>query len=578
MPAQHCLNTRKFAGQGAAAGGCRWYTMFATCVWPLLLPGVGCRRSPAASTGRDAAAEPWFVNVTAETGIEFVHASGHHRRHWFPEIMSGGIGLCDFNGDGLVDMYHVQGGAIETPHSAGAVNRMYLNRGGWQFEDVTQRAGVGDTGYGMGCACGDYDGDGHVDLYVTNVGPNVLYHNNGDGGFTDVGSASGTDDPGWGTSSTFLDYDADGDLDLFVVNYIRWSCDHELNCTSLGGQPDYCKPGNYNAPAPDRLFRNNGDGTFDNVSAALGMDRAFGQGLGVVAGDFNGDGAADLYVANDGTPNQLWIQQDGRFVDQALISGCAVNRHGVAEAGMGVWAVDVEDDGDLDLFMTHLRLETNTFYLNDGGLFEDATIRVGLGVPSVAYTGFGLGFADFDHDGLQDVYVANGRVMLHVPRYRDDDPYAEPNLLFAGRDGGRFEVLDPPGGTLLPGIHTSRGVAIGDLDNDGAVDLVVANRDAAPYVLRNVAAKRGQWIGLRLLNRHGSDAIGAVAAIVSGGRTRVRMVQPGCGYCSSMDPRIHCGLGGERSASSIAVRWPGGDRQEFGPLPAGRWHVLRQAP
>lgn len=537
---------------------------------------VGCRRAPDDNrSSGSTSGGPWFEEVAHEVGIDFVLHSGHRSRYWFPEIIMGGVGLCDFDGDGSLDLYFVQGRPLDSDATQQPTNKLYRNRGDGTFEDVTESAGAGDTGYGAGCACGDYDNDGDVDLYVTNVGPNVLYRNDGGMKFTDVSKKAGVDDASWGSSSAFVDYDGDGDLDLMVVNYINWSRGRELNCVSEGGMSDYCNPNNYNAPAPDVLYRNNGDGTFTDVTAQAGLNQAFGNGLGVACGDFNGDGRMDIYVANDGMRNQLWMNQGaGRFSDEALLSGCAVNAHGMPEAGMGVTCVDIEGDGDLDLFLSHLRNESNTFYLNVNGMFEDTTASMGLAASSFTYTGFGLGFADFDHDGVLDLYIANGRVMLHYPRLNPADPYAQPNQLMRGLAGERFEEVTPQGGTAKLGVHTSRAAALGDIDNDGDIDVVVANKDAAPYVLRNTIGGRGQWVMFRLLFSHGSDALGAMVRVTAGGVSHWRTVQPHYGYCSSSDPRVHCGLGQTSTVDSVSVRWPSGKEEAFGPFPAGKLHVL----
>ena len=522
--------------------------------------------APSPTTGA------WFQEVTAASNIDFRHESGHEKRHWLPEIMTGGVGIFDYDNDGDLDVYFVQGGSLNrTSNLAG--NRLYRNDGSGRFDDVTATAGVGDTGYGMGCACGDYDDDGDVDLYVTNVGANVLYVNNGDGTFSDVTAVAGVGDAGWGTSAAFLDIDTDGDLDLFIANYLDWSKEREGDCT-VRSQPSYCSPGYYDASARDTLYRNRGAGTFEDVTVAAGLETSYGNGLGVAWADFNGDGAIDIYVANDESPNQLWINSGNgaTFSDEALLFGCAVNYDGVPEAGMGVATVDLENDGDMDLFMTHLRGETNTFYRHDGTFFDDVTPQMGLGPPSLEFTGFGLGFADFDHDGYLDLAVVNGRVERVQPQYDPEDPYAEPNQLYRGRPDGRFEEIN----ALPKRMGNSRGAALGDLDNDGDIDIVVANRDGTPQVLRNEVGSRGQWIQFRVIWRDGSDALGAEVIIRTDKRPQQRRVAPAYSYCSSNDPRVHFGLGSSRVANDVTVTWPDGVTQSFGSLEAGKIHTLRR--
>jgi len=549
---------------------------------------AGCDRAPSpaappsavppangSSTAQDPPATPWFAERAAPAGIDFVHSYGRERRYWIPETVSGGVALLDHDGDGDLDIYLVQGGDLvggdELPG-----NRLYRNDGGLRFVDVTEAAGVGDRGYGVGCACADYDRDGDTDIYVTNVGPNVLYRNDGDGTFTDVTAAAGVGDPSFGSSAAFGDLDGDLYPELYIANYVRWSSDTELVCQSGAGGQDYCAPNNYKAPAMDTLYRNRGDGTFEDISAESGCRAIFGNGLGVVFGDLDGDGAKDIYVANDGNPNQLWRQVSPlRFADIAVTAGCAVDMNGLAEAGMGVTALDVDEDGDLDIMLTHLRGETNTYYRNEAGSFIDATVQAGLAGPSRDFTGFGVGFADFDHDGSLDLYVGNGRVARTSVTHAED-PYAEPNQLYAGLGGARFREVQPRGGTEKLLAHATRGIAFGDLDEDGDIDVVAQNSGAAPYLLENIAPKRGGSIQFTVLDREGREALDVPVTVSAGGRTISRIARRADGYCASNDPRVHVGLGSAPRAERVVVTWPGGVREEFGPFESGSRPVLRQ--
>ncbi len=529
----------------------------------------------------------WFEESATSMGIAFRHVSVSDGGYLFPEIMGGGVCLFDFDGDGWLDVYFVQSGVLDSGAEGASGktaygNELYRNLGGGQFEDVTRAAGVGDSGYGMGCACGDFDGDGDEDLYVTNVGGNVLYRNNGDGTFADVSLAAGVADPAWSASAAFLDIDGDADLDLFVTNYVRWSVATDKACEHSTGKRMYCSPNSY-SPAPDRLYRNNGDGTFSDDTEASGVGRAYGNGLGVSPGDFNGDGRVDIYVANDGMPNQLWLNRgDGTFENEALLSGTAVNADGKSEAGMGVQSVDIDHDGDVDLFLSHLRNESNTFYRNDGAWFEDATLTFGLAVGSIPFTGFGLGFSDFDHDGGWDLYVANGRVVRAGDMLTDADVYAEPNQLFTADGRGRFSEVLPRGGVSPELVHTSRGAGFGDFDNDGDIDVVVVNRDGPASVLRNVSDKRGHWVMFDLRDGSGRRAIGArvqVEAKLDGGasdRVWRRIVQPAYGYLTSNDPRVHFGLGDAGGMVHVRVDWLDGTVELFGPYRVDALYEIQQ--
>ncbi len=519
----------------------------------------------------------WFQDLAVARGITFVHRSGHETRYRLPEIMGGGAAFFDMDGDGHLDVLLVQSGRVSAPAGTPAGHQLYRNRGDGTFEDVSAGSGIAAiSGYGMGAATGDYDNDGDVDLYITGLGANVLLQNDGRGHFADVTTSAGTAGAGWSTSAAFVDIDADGRLDLFVTRYLDWRLEAERECYSQAGTIDYCSPKNYDAPTSDLLFRNNGNGTFTDISRAAGLGTAVGNGLGVIADDVNGDGRLDLFVANDGTPNHLWMNLgNARFAESALMSGVAIDQDGSAKAGMGVHAGDLDDDGDNDLIVMNLDTESDSFFRNEGRFFADATTSVGLRVASRRFTRFGVALLDFDNDGRLDLYEANGRVGLQADTF-SADPYAEPNLLFRGVAGGRFEELSPRGGTVPPLIATSRAAAFGDVDNDGGIDILVANRDAAPHLLRNVAPGRGHWLLLRVLDRSGRDAIGATLSIAAGARALRRDVRTGFSYLAANDPRVHVGLGDLTKVESVTVRWLDGTSERFGPFDADRIVEIRQ--
>lgn len=548
----------------------------------ILLCSAGCDNTPPRSTPTPSSASPtaspWFTDLGGSTGLSFTHSSGHAQRFWMPEIESGGVGLLDFDRDGLLDVFCVNGGDQLNQANAVSQHRLYRNLGGFKFQDVTASAGVaGRADYGMGIACADYDNDGDTDILITHVGGCLLYRNENNGRFTDVTQAAGLAHAAWGTSAVFVDLDQDGYLDLFVANYLNWSKATEIQCQSRGGQPEYCSPLNYKAPAIDSLFHNQGNGTFVLVSQKAGLDRAFGHGLGVATADFDGDGRLDLFVANDATPNQLWINRGGfRFEDEALLRGCALNLNGATRAGMGVVAVDLAQRGSFDLFVTHLVNEGNGVFLNSGGYFLDTVSPIGPQQSSHAYTGFGVGFHDFDNDGVLDLYVANGRVRLGATDLDPKDPYAEPNSLLRGIGRGFFEVISPQGGTTNRLLGTSRAAAFGDLDNDGSIDIVVVNKDGPVHLLKNTAGSVNHSIQFRVRTANGMDAFNAVVQLEVDGRQQWRQVAPNEGYCASHDPRVHFGMGKATRVDAARVRWRSGTLEEFGPFDHGKTIELRE--
>ncbi len=595
----------KGAGQQAPAGRSAACGAFGAVLAAMALVSCGAGSEAPGAEEPTATPEPpaWFVETASAAGLDFAHRSGHDgRRYLLPESVSGGGALFDADGDGFLDAYLVQsfepGGVGAGEQKEGgppAGNRLYLNvaggGGGRRFVDVTAASGADDRGYGMGVATGDYDLDGDLDLYVTNLGPNVLLRNDSVSGrlaFTDVTAAAGVGDPGFGASAAFVDYDLDGDLDLYGVNHVVWSEAVERDCRNRLGEPDYCDPTEYDAPAPGVLFRNEGPGPdgavrFRDVRREAGIDRALGNGLGVVVADFDGNGLPDIFVSNDRMPDHLWLNRADaaarRFSEEGALAGCAVDDDGVAKAGMGVDAADVDDDGDPDLVVGNFSDESDSFYRNEGVFFVDVSAGAGVKTVSRPFTRFGLGLLDFDNDGRLDLYQATGRVSRQERRYADD-PYAEPNLLFRGAPaaagGLRFAEVLPRGGTKAPLAAAARAAAFGDVDNDGGVDVLVVNRDGPVHLLRNVVAGRGHWISFRVLDERGGDALGAVVEVRLGERRLRRLVRTAYSYLAASDPRAHFGLGAASAVRDVAVSWPDGARERFGDFDGDQIRVLRR--
>ncbi|MCH2136484.1 MAG: CRTAC1 family protein [Phycisphaerales bacterium] len=540
---------------------------------------VGCVEEPADhGTQLKPTSEPdiWLRDDSALSNVNVVWESGATGEYYMPEIIGGGGGLFDADGDGSLDLYIVQGGRL-TPEGIqddGPPNRFFLNNGMGVFNEVN--CGAEDTGYGMGVAAGDIDNDGDVDLYVLNLGPNSMYLNDGKGAFTNVTASSGTGDPDWGSSGTFLDYDRDGDLDLYVTNYLMWSPQTALNCVSGNGMPDYCSPEHFMAPAIDRLYRNDGNGQFTDVTVESGIVTKPGTGLGVVAADFDQDGWIDVFVANDLMPDHLWHNRgDGTFEEIGLATGCAMDDTGRPKAGMGVDANDIDDDGDLDLIVCNLKSESDSLFRNDGDYFVDITTQSGLRNATRAWTRFGLGLVDFNNDGWLDLYEANGAV-LRPSQPISGDPYAQQNMLLRGAPDIQFTPVSPRGGTLPLKPLTSRAAIFGDIDNDGRRDVVVVNRDGPVRVYRNTCSIAAQSITLDVRNRHGAPALGAIVTAQLGKRTITRPVKSGWSYMAANDPTVHVGMEDESVLKDVRVRWTNGTVTPYGDLKANRRHRLTQ--
>ena len=563
----------------------------------IFLTGVACKKDatddPLGPAPAAPAPEPaktpdtqWFRDVTDEVGVDFVYECGDTGKRYLPEIMGSGVALLDYDGDGDLDIYLTNGNRtlLDPEATEDPLNRLFRQEANGHFTDVTDQAGVGDTGYGMGVAVGDVNNDGHPDLYVTNLGRDALYVNRGDGTFENATEKAGIMVDGWSASACMLDYDGDGFLDIYVSQYVRW--ESRTKCFSPDGRLDYCGPLAF-PPASDVLLHNEGDNRFRDVSNTAGMTSVQAAGLGVVCQDLTGDGRVDVYVTNDAYANQLWTNQgDGTFRDEALELGAAFNMSGAAEAGMGVVAADFDNDGDTDLFMTHLANETNTFYRNEGGVmgFSDATGEAGLSWSSVPYTGFGTVALDVELDGDQDIVVLNGRVKrgpllegADVPPPWDD--LAEPNLFYLNEGKGRFRQLDEVVSALCAPIEVSRGMAAGDLDGDGDLDLVMTNTESPTRIYRNNAPRKGAWLIVRASDpRYHRDADGAVVTVICGPRRFARVISRAQSYLSSGDARAHFGLGAAGPIDRVEVVWPDGLRERFaGVLPGSVVELVRGA-
>jgi enediyne biosynthesis protein E4 len=527
-------------------------------------------------------ATPRFKDVTRAAGISFRHENGMTGKRYYPEIMGGGVGLFDANGDGYLDIYLVNGNRLEGAPSPDIKNRLYRNNGDWTFADITDRAGVGDTGYGQGCCAGDYDNDGDIDLFVSNFGPDVLYRNNGEGTFTAVTREAGVEDPGWGQTSSFLDYDGDGWLDLYVQNYMTFSLEKSVEAFIYVGEEkvlDYPSPLAYPG-APSHLYRNNRDGTFRDVTQEAGFFRPDGKGMGCACIDLNGDRRPDIFVANDTLENYLFLNQgNGTFREAGLETGVAYDDGGIPEASMGVDVADFDRDGLMDLIVPCLRKQIFTLYRNRGEYFEDVSYPAGLARATSDKTGFSVNFLDYDNDGDLDLFFTNGGVRtseMARPDASYTERYGQETLLLANDGKGHYTDVSRWAGPYFAERLIGRGSATGDLDNDGDLDLVISNLADRAVVLRNDTAS-GHWITLKLIPSKGNrDALGTTVRIEAGGIRQTGAVHGGVSYLSQNDRRVHFGLGSAERVARIEVVWPDGSSEVFEDVAADRFLTLEQ--
>jgi enediyne biosynthesis protein E4 len=539
-----------------------------------LLAAAPAKKRAPRSASKDGGCPVVFTDVAAQVGVKFVHERGATPNHQLPETMGSGLAWLDYDNDGWMDLYVVQSGPFPPTNVPKAKNRLFHNNGNGTFTDVTEKAGLKDAAYGMGAVAADYDNDGYVDLFVTNYGRNILYHNNGDGTFTDVTEKAGVSGSGWSTSAAFADFDGDGHLDLFVVRYLDYSVEKNYFCGDpVKGRRDYCHPSLY-PPISNLLYKNNGDGTFTDVTESSGISQSLGKGLGVVVADVDDDGRPDIYVANDTTMNFLFHNLGAmKFEDVSLISGAGVNSAGRAFGGMGVNAGDLDGDGRLDLVVANFEAEPNSLYRNLGSLvFEDASSTSGFGPPHFNFSGFGLNLLDAANAGRLDAFIANGHV-LEVPRMQGVT-YAERPFLMWNDGKGKF--TERGCGAPFRRELVGRGSATADYDNDGDIDIAVSNSGGPLQLLRNDGV-HGAWVGLALRgHKSNRQGIGARLTLETEEGRQVREVKAGDSYLSSSDPRVHFGLGSAKTIQRLTIRWPSGIVQEVKNLAPGRYHTVEE--
>lgn len=539
----------------------------------------GARNSPAVPP---ISVPVRFTDVAQSAGISFLQDATSTPEKYYLETMGTGAGWIDYNGDGLFDLFLVQSSktpAYTPPHPLSCA--LYRNNGDGTFTDVTGKAGVGGSGhYGQGCAVGDYDNDGFSDLYVTGYGRAILYHNNGNGTFTDVTTKAGVgDEGGWSTSAAWFDYDKDGYLDLVVCNYIEWSPANNIYCGEhRPGYRAYCHPDNYRGQHI-KLYHNNHDGTFTDVSLKSGVGVPEAKGMGVVCADFNHDGWTDIAIANDTWPNFLFInKKDGAFEDNSFISGIAASADGQYEAGMGIDAEDVDGDGWADVYVTHLDFELNRLYRNNrDGTFDDDTYASGIGNNAIFLSGVAAKFMDYDNDGWIDICQVNSAMLDNIQLYHTEVSYLEPKLMFRNLGRGKFAKVSETLGPDFMRKTAGRGLAVADFDNDGDIDIAVNNRGEHPQLLRNDGGNANNWLTVFLIGtKSNRDGVGARLKLVSEDLQQVRQCIGGASYMSASDPRIHFGLGQRKAIDSLEIMWPSGAIETLTKVPVNKIIAVKE--
>lgn len=547
---------------------------------PLGLVAVfGCRRAPSPEdcSGKTASGL-CFVDVAERCGIRFFQVCGGKEKDYIIETNGGGCALLDYDGDGDLDVFLVNGARLEPPWSSPTPvgppgtpsDALFRNDGPWRFTDVTDQAGLRESAWGCGCAAADYDNDGDPDIFVTNYGPDTLWRNNGDGTFTDVTATAGTNDPGWGSSCAWLDYDRDGFLDLFVVNYLEFDVRKVPRRGSPGGctykgQQILCGPQGL-PPAPRTLYRNRGDGTFEDVTAKTGISSAPpSYGLGVIVFDYDRNDWPDIFVTNDTRPNMLFANRGGTFEEVAITAGCGLNEMGVAQAGMGIAITFRSGSGYEDIFMCAYEDDTNTYYRNSGqGYFTEVTSVLGLGAPCFKNLSWSCLFFDPDLDGREDVFIACGHVVPQADQIPSSAGYRQPKRLFLDKGSGKFIDASEEAGPGLKVRRCSRGAAVGDLDGDGDPDIVVNEIDDPATVLENRGPAKGHWLAVRTVGTVSNrDGIGAVVSVKVGDSVQMRRIRSGCAFASSSEIVARFGLGEATRVDELRVRWPTGKEETY---------------